>query len=131
MIIFLMFAQNIDCEAVLTYTHDLCFDKKIRKNVEFFFSSENNHFYSREILLYIAWACLRNDNYSVYTHKKERGNKTKNNQQKAQETGISQKLRANVFRVLFRQLSHKWSCLSKIGFPAFKFLSKYQCMQIL
>ena len=24
-------------------------------------SSENEHFYSREILLYIAWACLRND----------------------------------------------------------------------
>ena len=23
-------------------------------------SSENEHFYSREILLYIAWACLRN-----------------------------------------------------------------------
>ena len=23
-------------------------------------SSENEHFYSREILLYIAWACFRN-----------------------------------------------------------------------
>ena len=30
--IFLIFAQNIDCEAVLTSTHNLCFRAKIRKN---------------------------------------------------------------------------------------------------
>ena len=29
--IFLIFAQNIDCEAVLTSTHNLCFGAKIRK----------------------------------------------------------------------------------------------------
>ena len=28
---FLIFAQNIDCEAVLTSTHNLCFRTKIRK----------------------------------------------------------------------------------------------------
>ena len=32
-LIFLIFAQNIDCEAVLTSTHNLCFRAKIRKNV--------------------------------------------------------------------------------------------------
>ena len=31
--------------------------KNIKKNI-----SENEHFYSREILLYIAWACFRNVN---------------------------------------------------------------------
>ena len=36
-------------EAVLTCTHDLCFKQ-----------SENNHFYSREILQYVARTCLRN-----------------------------------------------------------------------
>ena len=30
-----------------------------------FFSSENNHFYSREILLYIARACFRNESKSI------------------------------------------------------------------
>ena len=29
--IFLIFAQNIDCEAVLTSTHNLCFRAKIKK----------------------------------------------------------------------------------------------------
>ena len=29
--IFLIFAQNIDCEAVLTSTHNLCFGAKIKK----------------------------------------------------------------------------------------------------
>ena len=37
-------------EAVLTCTHNLCFEKKIRKISNF--SSENNHFCSREILQY-------------------------------------------------------------------------------
>ena len=31
LIFFLFFAQNIDCEAVLTSTHNLCFGAKIRK----------------------------------------------------------------------------------------------------
>ena len=31
--VFVIFAQNIDCEAVLTSTHNLCFRAKIRKNV--------------------------------------------------------------------------------------------------
>ena len=43
-------------EAVLTCTHNLCFEQKYEKYYNF--SSENYHFYSREILLYIAWACL-------------------------------------------------------------------------
>ena len=30
-VVFLIFAQNIDCEAVLTSTHNLCFRAKIRK----------------------------------------------------------------------------------------------------
>ena len=29
----LIFAQNIDCEAVLTSTHNLCFIAKIRKTI--------------------------------------------------------------------------------------------------
>ena len=36
-------------------THNLCFEQKYEK-----FSTENCHFYSREISLYIAWECLRN-----------------------------------------------------------------------
>ena len=32
MIFYLIFAQNIDREAVLTCTHNLCFRAKIRKN---------------------------------------------------------------------------------------------------
>ena len=31
--IFLIFAQNIDCEAVLTSTHNLCLEQKYEKNV--------------------------------------------------------------------------------------------------
>ena len=46
-------------EAVLTCTHNQCFEQKYEKHHTF--SSENYRFYSREILLYIAWACLRND----------------------------------------------------------------------
>ena len=29
--VFLIFAQNIDCEAVLTCTHNVCFGEKIRR----------------------------------------------------------------------------------------------------
>ena len=32
-------------------SHDQCFEQKK--------SSENEHFYNREILLYIAWTCFR------------------------------------------------------------------------
>ena len=39
---------------------------KNKKNIIFKFSSENYDFYSREILLYIAWACLRNDMRKIY-----------------------------------------------------------------
>ena len=44
-------------------THDLCFRAKIRKYHKF--SSENYHFYIREILQYIVWACFRNDYVDV------------------------------------------------------------------
>ena len=40
------------------YPHSM-FWAKIRKIIKN--ESENYHFYSREILLYIAWAFLRND----------------------------------------------------------------------
>ena len=44
--------------ASLTCTHNLRFEQKYEnsKNI----STENCHFYSRKILLYIAWECLRN-----------------------------------------------------------------------
>ena len=42
-------------------THNQCF--RANKEIYCNFSSENEHFYSREILLYIAWACLRNDRF--------------------------------------------------------------------
>ena len=40
-------------------THNLCFEQNKKKSYNF--SSEYYNFYSREILLYIAWACFRND----------------------------------------------------------------------
>ena len=54
----LFLLQNIDWEAVLTCTHNLCFEQKYENYYNF--SSENNHFNSREILQYIARTCLRN-----------------------------------------------------------------------
>ena len=42
-------------------THNLCYEQKYencQKN-----STENCHFYSCEKLLYVAWACFRNDVY--------------------------------------------------------------------
>ena len=45
-------------------THNQCF--RAKKEKYYNFSSENEHFYSREILLYIAWACLRNDRFEPY-----------------------------------------------------------------
>ena len=40
-------------------TYNQCF--RARKKKIYIFSSENYYFYSREVLLYIAWACLCND----------------------------------------------------------------------
>ena len=45
-------------EAVLTCTHDLCFEQKNENSQNI--SNENCHFYSREKSLYVAWACFRN-----------------------------------------------------------------------
>ena len=44
-------------------THDLCLEQKIRKISQF--SSENHFFYNSEKLLYIKWACFRNDSVSL------------------------------------------------------------------
>ena len=43
--------------AVLTCTHNQCFEQTLEKYIIFLY--ENEHFYSHEILLFIAWACLR------------------------------------------------------------------------
>ena len=40
-------------------THNLCFEQKSEESHNF--SSENDHFYSREKLQYITRACLRNE----------------------------------------------------------------------
>ena len=57
--------KNRLSEAVLACTHDLCFvqkKKKIKyKKILHFFHLKKYHFYSREILQYIARTCLRND----------------------------------------------------------------------
>ena len=53
------FKRNRLNEAVLTCTHNIFFEQKydtVKKK-----STENSHFYSCEKLLYIAWACFRND----------------------------------------------------------------------
>ena len=44
-------------EAVLTCTHNLCFEQKYENSQNF--STENCHFTYRGISLYIAWECLR------------------------------------------------------------------------
>ena len=44
-------------------THNQCFEQKMRKLLKI--SSENEHFYSREMLLYIAWVCLCNVLYDI------------------------------------------------------------------
>ena len=46
-------------EAILTSTHNQCFEQKYENSKKT--STENFHFYRREKLLYIAWACFRND----------------------------------------------------------------------
>ena len=48
-------------------THNQCFEQKYEKYYNF--SSKNEHFCSREILLYIAWACLRNEKHEEVTQK--------------------------------------------------------------
>ena len=45
-------------------SHNIYFELKYENSKNK--STENCHFYSREILLYIAWACLRNDLYRIY-----------------------------------------------------------------
>ena len=47
-------------EAVLTCTHNICFEQKYE-------NSQNCHFYSRQKSLYIAWACFRNDLWFLLT----------------------------------------------------------------
>ena len=42
-------------------THNLCFEQKYENCQKR--STENCHFYSCEKLLYVAWACFRNDVY--------------------------------------------------------------------
>ena len=51
--------QNRLIEAVLTCTHNICFEQKYENSQKN--SIENCHFYSCEKSLYIAWACFRND----------------------------------------------------------------------
>ena len=51
--------ENRLTEAILTCTHNLCFEQKY-ENSKKKKSTENCHFYSREISLYIACVCLRN-----------------------------------------------------------------------
>ena len=52
-------------EAVLTCTHNQCFEQKKEKHHNFSF--ENDLFYSREKLQYITWACFRNGKLLTYT----------------------------------------------------------------
>ena len=61
--LFLFLLQNIDCgysldrlrEAVLTCTHNLCFEQKYQN-----FSAENFQFLKLIKSLFITWACFRN-----------------------------------------------------------------------
>ena len=46
-------------------TYNQCFNQKKKYHN---FSSENNHFYSREILLYIVLACFRDDDRIFYPY---------------------------------------------------------------
>ena len=50
--------QNRLIEAVLTCTHNICFEQKYENSKKN--STKNCHFYSHEKSLYIAWACFRN-----------------------------------------------------------------------
>ena len=53
-----MCIHNQCFEAVPMCIHNQCFRAKTEKYYDF--SSENLSFYSRELLLYIAWACFHN-----------------------------------------------------------------------
>ena len=55
---FLFLLQNIDCGYSLEPPHQLCSEQKYEKSQKEI--TENCHFYIREKLLYIAWACFRN-----------------------------------------------------------------------
>ena len=50
--------ENRLIEAVLTCTHNQCFEQRQENHHNF--SSANYLFYSREKLQYITWACFRN-----------------------------------------------------------------------
>ena len=41
-------------------THNICFEQNYENSFKKIIITENCHFYSREISLYIAWACFRN-----------------------------------------------------------------------
>ena len=58
-------------EAVLTCSHNLCFERKYENSQNI--SIENCHYYSREKSLYLAWACFHNGFSKVgKEHKKEK-----------------------------------------------------------
>ena len=56
-------------------THDLCFEQK-QENYQLF-SPENYRFYTREKLLFIAWACFRNEKNTVQEKLSKTKQKTK------------------------------------------------------
>ena len=58
-IIYCGYSLNRQNEAVLTCTHNICFEQKYENSQNI--STKNCHFYSREKSLYIARACFRND----------------------------------------------------------------------
>ena len=50
-------------EAVLTSTHNLCFEQKCENSKKK--STENFYFYSREKSMFVVWECFRNGNTSL------------------------------------------------------------------
>ena len=56
---FLIFAPKHRLCVLVRRTHNQSFEQNYEKYKKKK-SSENQHFYSREVLLYIAWACFRN-----------------------------------------------------------------------
>ena len=70
---FLFIAQNIDCgysfELGLMYTHNLCFEHKMRKLSFFFFFSIQNHLLLPiKTILCIVWECFRNACKAIMRH---------------------------------------------------------------
>ena len=47
-------------------THNLSFEQKFENSKKN--ATENCNFYSREIWLYVAWACFRNDEVQMVVH---------------------------------------------------------------